>query len=493
MARAAWGDEYYSDFEDEYSDFEEDDTMAAATVGKGGRGGGAEEPEEQDVCMICLEVPERRELTALGCRHIVCRPCICGWLRSRVQARRTRQEDLSCPTCRAELDEAVIRAALEGDEEGRELYSLLQDARAHECALQGSPRSRAMHCPTPDCGIIFVPRDLQEGTCPQCNQRFCARCGHAAHQPLPCEQVHAAVIRETLGAVFSRCPQCGEGCEHVGGCNFMTCRCRAYFCHLCGVILARAEHFSHYQGFHGAAGPFGSVCRNRQRAGEQPHIAAGAAAAAVEQHPPARGPAAQQAAEAPNPNAARAQHEPVQVQAIREALQNGFPLRRVLQDVAAARQFALHLHLHDVAHEALRRALRDRDLPCIRLAVAEARYVGLEAAELPEAEALLDEDARRSASARLRRAVERRDRAALREAIAEGRTAGLEEAELQEAQALLKDERLRKVRASLERAATRKSGAQLYAAILEARKAGLPDDELLAAEAVANRLRSRGK
>merc|ERR1719512_538944 len=257
----------------DYLDFE------GSTAGSDGRPEVLQDDESgivQDIgetCPICLEVPERDDVTRLSCRHEVCTSCLQGWLGSVVKAHKVRPEDLSCPTCRAEIDEDVISGTLllVGHEE-QTMYDYLNDQRAREWALHVSADCRAVQCPAPDCGIFQVPISVEEDSCPYCGLRLCTICGSPAHRPLTCAENrdHRAVRGAVGEAFFSRCPQCGEGCEHIGGCNFMTCNCRAHFCHLCGTILTQEEHYSHYQGFPGATGPFGRTCRNMQQARDVP-------------------------------------------------------------------------------------------------------------------------------------------------------------------------------------------------------------------------------
>lgn len=451
--------------DDDYSDFEDSDWEAQAEQDRARSDAeeraclDAEDGQVSEPCPICLEVPESMDLARLDCGHRGCRPCFGGWIRSCIRSRRTRPEDLSCPSCRAELSEPTVEFLLDGESNGKELYAELQDARARECALAGSPRSRAVQCPTPDCGIVLVPRSMEEGTCPQCQRSFCAICGHPSHRPRTCDgQLAAAAASAFAPGIFSRCPSCGHGCERIEGCNFMTCRCRAHFCHLCNSALTEAEHHSHFNGFHGADGVFGAFCRNR------PLVTRGASA----------------------PNRPWMARGPVEVQTVERLLAEGAPLQNVLERFAGARFAGNHLALQDVAERMLVRGIQEGNLAVLRQATAECRQVGV---DVTEAQAVLDAEEQRAVTSQLQRAMQRRDRTALRASIAAARAAAVDTAMILEAQAVLQDERVRHARQALEAACRRRNLATLYTALEEARSAGMLPTELRVAEDRVTELR----
>jgi len=215
-------------------------------------------------CPVCLEEIVQSEAVELGCGHRLCCPCLRAYLESRMQANKVRLEDLVCPVpaCRAELPEKVIHDAFC---DSYDKLVRLQDARARACALEGTTRSRPAQCPTPGCAVILVPAGAGHVTCPHCRNQFCSRCGHEAHLPLTCEAFRMQLNDIVAYDGISQCPLCREGFEYAGGCKFLRCaRCHIYFCHLCSVQLTKDEHYTHYQGFPGAKGPFGNVCKNKQ-------------------------------------------------------------------------------------------------------------------------------------------------------------------------------------------------------------------------------------
>merc|ERR1740129_303350 len=117
----------------DYSDFEESSN---------GSQGSSDTPQVDvidvlqhcEICPICLELPERGDVTVLSCQHEVCSSCLQGWLGSVVKAHKVRPEDLSCPTCRANIEEDVISGTLllvshNGEQS---MYEYLNDQRARE-------------------------------------------------------------------------------------------------------------------------------------------------------------------------------------------------------------------------------------------------------------------------------------------------------------------------------------------------------------------------
>ena len=58
----------------------------------------------------------------------------------------------------------------------------------------------------------------------------------------------AAVLDAEMRAMIDRgeariCPQCRNGVQRNGGCNHMTCRCRAEFCYVCGQGYVGGQYY----------------------------------------------------------------------------------------------------------------------------------------------------------------------------------------------------------------------------------------------------------
>jgi hypothetical protein len=105
---------------------------------------------------------------------------------------------------------------------------------------------------------------------PDCQHKFCGRCGLAPHQrqkdqDISCEDYASFCdANEASNDIFEeylkenkmkRCPKCLLPAELRSGCHFIRCVCKSNYCYLCGRGLDESMHYSHYY-----KGPYGKRC-----------------------------------------------------------------------------------------------------------------------------------------------------------------------------------------------------------------------------------------
>ena len=108
-----------------------------------------------ETCPICLD--DADEVAEIGCDdgHLVCASCLREYLKARVAAGETRDDQLVCPMpkCGWALPEAKVAASLRRTTSGEVAYGRLQDSRARRAAaeLPADSGERLVQCPAPDC------------------------------------------------------------------------------------------------------------------------------------------------------------------------------------------------------------------------------------------------------------------------------------------------------------------------------------------------------
>ncbi|KAK4140960.1 uncharacterized protein C8A04DRAFT_39491 [Dichotomopilus funicola] len=154
-----------------------------------------------------------------------------------------------------------------------ELRDLLSSA-SFETLLQSSFASyirqnptEFQHCPTTDCKQVYRASSTESlathtvsptFTCPDCLVSICTSC-RVSHTPLSCAE-HRSNHAE--GAEFSseqkaklgikECPRCRAGIEKNGGCNHISCSCRAHLCWKCLEVFKTSEEcYAHLNRMHG--------------------------------------------------------------------------------------------------------------------------------------------------------------------------------------------------------------------------------------------------
>jgi len=143
---------------------------------------------------------------------------------------------------------------------------LVASNESSNAALKDPADSRAVdvECSTRECGrflgIILPPTGARSiYDCIACMRSTCGICGVSYLQG-GCEHVCIVLSEDApagddpykdmkRGKDYQLCPKCDVPVELKAGCNFMTCRCGAWFCYICGIQLysnadaGRGNHF----------------------------------------------------------------------------------------------------------------------------------------------------------------------------------------------------------------------------------------------------------
>ncbi|KAK1077617.1 hypothetical protein LTR33_007935 [Friedmanniomyces endolithicus] len=131
---------------------------------------------------------------------------------------------------------------------------LVASNESSNAALKDPADSRAVdaECSTRECGrflgIILPPTGARSiYDCIACKRSTCGICAVSYLQG-GCEHVCIVLSEDApagddpykdmkRGKDYQLCPKCDVPDELEAGCNFMTCRCRAWFCYICGIQL----------------------------------------------------------------------------------------------------------------------------------------------------------------------------------------------------------------------------------------------------------------
>jgi len=177
-------------------------------------------------CCACLEKMESK--FKAECGHDHCASC----LREILMAALSDTSLLPKRCCGTLFDLEVISAlnVLSVDE-----MSLLQEK------TQEITSENPLYCTNAACSAFIVIETQQSGDdtvlCGKCMTRVCVLCKGDAHPSSDCPKIVAenAILEIARDAGWRQCFRCCRMVELSGGCNHMTCVCRAQFCYVCGV------------------------------------------------------------------------------------------------------------------------------------------------------------------------------------------------------------------------------------------------------------------
>lgn len=221
----------------------------------------------QYMCSICRYPHFLNEMISLSCQpigHKFCKDCFQGYCTSKINDNDITEQSLKCPelNCKTAITYDEIKANVSNETFTKfELFGIKN--LSQECNFLTCPK----------CNEWFIDMSLEEDSkylwksvqCGKldCNHIFCGKCKHPPHieqidQNITCNE-YAAWLKENSEvdtsieeykkkSGFNVCPTCGHGVEHAGGCKFMTCKCTAKFCLICGVKLTEINHTKHYYG-----------------------------------------------------------------------------------------------------------------------------------------------------------------------------------------------------------------------------------------------------
>lgn len=141
------------------------------------------------------------------------------------------------PRCCAQpLPGSVIRDLLSRDAQQEFLKAIIQ---------YSTPWQVRIFCTNPSCGEFIPPRQKldpkypSDVICRRCNTRVCLMCKHNAHptgKDCPEDWELDQAIKKKDKAGCKRCYKCRNLVQREDGRPYMTCRCKAQFCYICGGV-----------------------------------------------------------------------------------------------------------------------------------------------------------------------------------------------------------------------------------------------------------------
>lgn len=213
----------------------------------------AESDSSIELCLICFDSLDPKELKGLSCGHSFCRECWISYLTVKIMDE-GEADHISCPTdCPLLVDDEMV-------------FDLVKDSKVQSKYRKlitnnfVSNNRRLQWCPNPECDKLVRTREAQiKGpgnfysvpvTC-SCRRQFCFLCCNEWHEPVLCHYLSKWKMKcedkdntETLNYICSYtkdCPKCHVIIEKNGGCNHMTCRkCHHEFCWTCSQPLTHS-------------------------------------------------------------------------------------------------------------------------------------------------------------------------------------------------------------------------------------------------------------
>jgi len=191
--------------------------------------------EGEAECLVCCEIADGENCSALRCRHRFCNDCWSSYLTVKITEGEVAR--INCPAlnCKYTIPDQIVQKLV--DKEVYEKYIRFVTKTFVE------DNAHITWCPAPRCGNA-ITADMLHGTTVKCRCgfSFCFSCHNEAHAPATCDQVKLWLKKcnddsETghwLGANTKDCPRCTVLVEKNGGCNHMTCRqCSHEWCWMC--------------------------------------------------------------------------------------------------------------------------------------------------------------------------------------------------------------------------------------------------------------------
>jgi len=191
--------------------------------------------EGEAECLVCCEIVDCLNCSALRCRHRFCNDCWSSYLKVKITEGEVAR--INCPAlnCKYTVPDKIVQKLV--DKEIYEKYIRFVTKTFVE------DNAHITWCPAPRCGNA-ITADMLDGTTVKCRCgfSFCFSCHNEAHAPASCDQVKLWLKKcnddsETghwLGANTRDCPRCTVLVEKNGGCNHMTCRqCSHEWCWMC--------------------------------------------------------------------------------------------------------------------------------------------------------------------------------------------------------------------------------------------------------------------
>lgn len=111
-----------------------------------------------------------------------------------------------------------------------------------------------LYCFQPTCSA-FIGSSTEEPSslaCQECSKHTCGACKREAHVGQKCGHLESDEVVLALGKEkgWQRCPSCSHLVEHVDGCLYMVCACKAAFCYVCGKLWKDRCNCPHRSMYH---------------------------------------------------------------------------------------------------------------------------------------------------------------------------------------------------------------------------------------------------
>ncbi|MCL7036907.1 hypothetical protein MKW94_001548 [Papaver nudicaule] len=214
-------------------------------------------------CEICVQlVPVNQQFKSMetsGCLHPYCTGCVAKYIEGKVTEHNT--SEIKCPNtnCNVLLDASLCLSALP-DKVFVKWCRVLCESVALSDASKGGLAYGRSYCPFRNCSELILNEcvrispstndnnnsasKITMSSCPNCKELFCFHCMVPWKENHRCGRRHETVIDIGMNDVLFmemvkrkqlvRCPNCFQYVERIGGCKFIHCRCKTYFCHNCG-------------------------------------------------------------------------------------------------------------------------------------------------------------------------------------------------------------------------------------------------------------------
>ncbi|KAI8139093.1 hypothetical protein BJV82DRAFT_660146 [Fennellomyces sp. T-0311] len=203
-----------------------------------------------------------------GCNHYICRHCLKTYLERYLNVPQDSYDRIRCPQykCKRAYAAATIVEKVMPNRTAIDRWWL----RVYEKTVMDS----IGYCPYQNCKAIFeLPHEVPEkenlprfAQCVECHRGLCMNCQNVWHSGTSCREGQSSGTptwqfsqkyhterekrKKTLARKnslearqlamsknWTRCPKCKQMIEKSNGCNHVTCRCGADFCHRCGSYL----------------------------------------------------------------------------------------------------------------------------------------------------------------------------------------------------------------------------------------------------------------
>ncbi|KAI0723138.1 hypothetical protein C8Q76DRAFT_721731 [Earliella scabrosa] len=197
-------------------------------------------------CGVCLErYQEDFVARVMPCDHVYCRPCLQGWVVSKIEEHRY---PILCPTCT--VDEARKSDPSEIDNMLVQQLGLTDKQYDVFSEMQLAPFSTIIHC-RKCTHTIFVDKAEYQATkiivcpLPGCCYAWCKICSQEVEVGGPQHSCDGSSELNHLMKArgWKYCPGCQTPAEKIDGCNYISCTspgCNTHFCYHCGELAVRS-------------------------------------------------------------------------------------------------------------------------------------------------------------------------------------------------------------------------------------------------------------